>query len=75
MNSLEESDKIYGEVLNEMKEGKKTISENVEEKVSKSIGKSSTPKEKLDEAIERTAYEKNDHVAKIKKLMKYVDNK
>jgi len=75
VNSLEESDKIYGQVLNEMKESKKTITEDVEEKVSKSVGESSTPKEKLDEAIERTAYEKNDHVNKIKKLMKYVDNK
>ena len=73
INNIDESDKVYGEVLNEMKEGKKTISENVETKVSKSVGESS--KQKIDEAIERTAYENNEHVNKIKKLMAYVDKR
>ncbi len=73
VNSLEESDKIYGEILTEMKEGKKTISEDVEKQVTTSVGESS--KQKIDEAIERTAYQNNDHVNKIKNLMKYVDNR
>ena len=73
INTIDESDKVYGEILTEMKEGKKTISEDVEEKVGDSVGESS--KQKIDEAIERTAYENNEHVSKIKKLMKYVDNR
>jgi hypothetical protein len=71
VNSLEESDKIYGEILTEMKEGKKTISEDVEKKMNTSVGESN--KQKIDEAIERTAYQNNDHINKIKNLMKYVD--
>jgi hypothetical protein len=72
INTIDESDKAYGSILTEMKQGKKTISEDVEAKVSKTVGESS--KQKIDEAIERTAYENNEHVAKIKKLMNYVDN-
>ena len=71
INSLDESDKVYGEILTEMKQGKKTITEDVEKKVITSVGESS--KKKIDEAIERTAYADNEHVKKIKKLMNYVD--
>jgi len=73
INSIDESDKTYGALLTEMTQGKQTMTEDVETKVSTSIGTSS--KQKIDEAIERTAYENNDHVNKIKKLMKYVDNR
>jgi hypothetical protein len=77
IDNIDESDKAYGEILTEMKKGKKkkTISEDVEEKVSKSVGESSTPKEKINEAIEKTAYEKNAHVEKLKKLINYVETR
>lgn len=73
VNSLEESDNVYGQILTEMKEGKKTISEDVEKKMTTSVGESS--KQKIDEAIERTAYQSNEHINKIKSLMNYVDKK
>ena len=73
VNSLDESDKVYGEILSEMKVGKKTITEDVEGQVGNTVGESS--KQVLDEAIERTAYQDNEHVQKIKNLMKYVDKK
>ena len=73
VNSLEESDNVYGQILTEMKEGKKTLSENVEEKMNTTVGESS--KQKIDEAIERTAYQNNEHINKIKNLMNYVDKK
>jgi len=73
INSIDESDKAYDNLLTEMKTGKKTLSETVESKVSNSVGESS--KQKIDEAIERTAYENNEHVKKLKYLMDYVDKR
>lgn len=70
ISSLDESDKVYGEIITEMKEGKKTITESVEKKVTTSVGESS--KKKIEEAIERTAYADNDHLKKIKSIMNYV---
>jgi len=73
INSIDESDKVYNTLLTEIKEGKKTLTEEVENKVSTSVGESS--KKKLDEAIERTAYENDEHVKKLKYLMEYVDKR
>jgi len=72
VNSIEESEKVYTNVLSEMtKSEKKTITESVEDKLNKTID--SSAKLLVDEAVEKTAY-KNTHVEKIKNLMKYVDD-
>ncbi|HUU87584.1 MAG TPA: hypothetical protein VMX17_07495 [Candidatus Glassbacteria bacterium] len=70
INSITESEKGYTEMLTEMKGAKKTMTENVEEKMNGSVGESAS--QKIDEAIERTAYT-NEHVDKIKKVMNYVE--
>jgi hypothetical protein len=72
INSINESDKVYGQVIDFMKKGVKTITEDVEKKVITSVGESN--KGKIDEAIERTAYSDNAHLKKIKSMMFY-DNK
>ena len=71
INSITESEKGYKEILSEMKSAKKTMTENVEEKMSNSLGESAS--KKLDEAIERTAYSTNEQVQKIKRVMDYVE--
>jgi len=68
VKSIKESENTYKTVLNEMQNAKKTITESVEEKVTDSIDKSSSEK-----VVEQTAYV-NEHVNKIKDMMKYVDN-
>ena len=68
VKSITESEETYKAVLTEMREAKKTISESVEEKVSTTVDKSASEK-----VVEQTAYV-NEHVDKIKKTMKYVDN-
>ena len=75
INSVNESDNVYGQVIDFMKkkEGVQTITEDVEKKVTTSVGESS--KKKLDEAVERTAYSDNEHIKKIKGLMSYVDTR
>lgn len=73
INSITESKKKYGEILSEMKEGKKTISEGVEEKVAVSVQPSS--KQKLDEVTEKTAYQDNAHLSKIKHMMNELDKR
>ena len=76
INSIDESDKIYGTILTYLKEGKQTITEDVEKKIVTGVAAEATSstKKKIDEAIERTAYANDEHVNKIKKLMKYVDS-
>jgi hypothetical protein len=55
-----------------MKSAKKTISENVEDKMnSGAVGESTA--QKIDEAVERTAYTNSEHVQKIKNIMEYVE--
>jgi hypothetical protein len=76
INEFKSIDKIsvsqekYKVMLAEMKNSKKTLSENIEDKVSAdSIQPSS--KENLNEVIQKTAYENNEHIDRMRKLMNY----
>lgn len=73
VNTIAESQNMYKNFLNEMKENRTTLSESIENKVSASIQPSS--KQKLDEVVEKTAYENNEHINKMKKLIEYVENR
>lgn len=73
IDSIVESQKSYKKMLSEMIGNKKPISENIEDKVSTSIQPSS--KKKLDEAIEKTAYENNEHIGHMKRLIEYVEKR
>jgi uncharacterized protein YciW len=73
VDSITESQKKYKAVLTEMKESKKTLTESIEEKVNASIQPSS--KQKLDEVVEKTAYENDKHIQKMKKLIEYVEHR
>jgi hypothetical protein len=73
IDTITESQNMYKSLLSEMKEGKKTITESIETKVTASIQPSS--KQKLDEVVEKTAYANNEHIQKMKKIMNYVDNR
>jgi hypothetical protein len=54
VDSITSSQNVYKNLLTEMKGGKKTLTESIENKVSASIQPSS--KQKLDEVVEKTAY-------------------
>ena len=73
IESIKDSQKKYKDVLNEMKEGKKTISESkeIEDKLNESVGESS--KKQLDEISEKTAYKNNEHIQKIKNMVEYIE--
>ena len=73
VGNITESQEKYKTFLNEMKDNKKNLSESIEEKVSTSVQPSS--KQKLDEVVEKTAYENNEHVQRMKKLIEYVENR
>jgi hypothetical protein len=73
VNSISASQNKYKSFLTEMKKSKKTMSESFENKVNTSIQPSS--KQKLDEVVEKTAYENNDHINKMKKLIEYVEKR
>jgi len=73
INTISNSQEKYKSFLNEMKNSKKTISENIEDKVNNSIQPSS--KQKLDEVVEKTAYENNKHIDRMKELIEYHDKK
>ena len=73
VNTITESQSKYKTFLTEMKESKKTLTESMTEKVSASIQPSS--KQKLDEVIEKTVYENDKHIQKIRKLIEYGDNR
>lgn len=73
IGSLTESQEKYKSLLSEMRETKKNVSEELKNRVSSSVASSS--KKKLDEVVEKTAYENNDHIKKIKRLMEYVDRR
>jgi ActR/RegA family two-component response regulator len=73
VGSITESQEKYKTFLTEMKESKKTISENVETKVTASIQPSS--KQKLDEVVEKTAYANDEHINKMKRLIEYVEGR
>lgn len=71
VGSINESKEMYTKILTEMKEGKKTLTEGVEKKLTESVGASS--KGKMDEVVEQTAYENDEHINKMKKLMEYIE--
>jgi len=73
VDSISESQKKYKSFLSEMKVGKKTITESIETKVSASIQPSS--KQKLDEVVEKTAYENNDHLNRMKKIIETIEHR
>lgn len=73
VGSITESQDMYKNFLTEMKESKKTIAESIEDKVNASIQPSS--KQKLDKVVEKTAYENNEHIKKMKNLIEYVENR
>ena len=71
INTIAESQKKYKAILTEMKGSRKTLTETIENKVSASIQPSS--KQKLDEVVEKTAYENNEHIHRMKQLIEYAD--
>lgn len=71
VDSIAESQNKYKAILSEMKDSRKTLTESIENKVSASIQPSS--KQKLDEVVEKTAYENNEHINKMKRLIEYVE--
>ena len=73
VDSIAESQKRYKTFLSEMKESKKTLSENIEGKVAASVAPSS--KQKLDEVVEKTAYENNDHLNRMKKIIETIEHR
>jgi len=73
VDSITASQNKYKTFLSEMKEGKKTLTESIETKVGASIQPSS--KQKLDEVVEKTAYENNDHLKRMKKLIETIEHR
>jgi len=73
IDTIADSQDKYKTFLTEMKETEKTIKESIEDKITTSIQPSS--KQKLDEVVEKTAYENNDHIKKMKRLIEYVENR
>ena len=75
IESIKDSQKKYNNVLNEMKEGKKTISESkkIEDKLNETVGESS--KKQLDEVDEKTAYKNDEHIQRMRKLIEYTEKK
>jgi hypothetical protein len=71
VDTIAESQKRYKAILTEMKGSRKTLTESIENKVSASIQPSS--KQKLDEVVEKTAYENNEHINRMKHLIEYVE--
>lgn len=70
VQSIDESEQIYNEILKEKKE---ISGELISESINKNsiIGKSS--KENLGETVEKSTYKNDDHLDKIKRVMKYVE--
>ncbi len=73
VDSIAESQKKYKDILTEMKGSRKTLTESIENKVGASIQPSS--KQKLDEVVEKTAYENNTHMNRMKKIIDYVEKR
>ena len=71
VNTITDSQNKYKSFLTEMKESKKTITEGIEKKVNTSIQPSS--KQKLDEVVEKTAYENNEHLDRMKKIIETIE--
>lgn len=70
VQSIDESEQIYNKILKEKKE---ISGELISESINKNsiIGKSS--KENLGETVEKSTYKNDDHLDKIKRVMKYVE--
>lgn len=70
VQSIDESEQIYNKILKEKKE---ISGELISESINKNsiIGKSS--KENLGETVEKSTYKNDDHLEKIKRVMKYVE--
>jgi hypothetical protein len=64
---------VYKNFLTEMKGGKKTLTESIENKVSASIQPSS--KQKLDEVIEKTAYAEDKHLQRMRKIIETIEHR
>jgi protein subunit release factor A len=74
VKSINESKTKYNQVLNDFKSSKKTvIDEGIADKINNSIHPSS--KGKLDEVIEKTAYENNDGLNRIKDVIKKIERR
>ena len=71
VNTITESQNKYMSFINEMKENKKTITESMKNKMGASIQPSS--KQKLDEVVEKTAYENNEHLTRMKKIIETIE--
>jgi len=74
VDTIAASQEKYKNFLTEMKEGKKTLTENIKNKVTASVAPSSS-KESIEEAKEITAYADNDHIKKMKRLIEYAENR
>ena len=71
INSITESQKKYKNFLSEMKTNRRTITETIENKINVSIQPSS--KQKHDEVVEKTAYENNEHLKKMKRIIETIE--
>lgn len=73
INSIKGSQAKYQEILSEMKEGKQTITENVEETITESVGDKG--KSHLSEVDEKTAYKNDKHINRMLKIMESIEKK
>ena len=74
VKSINDSKEKYTNLLKEFKSSdKKIIDESVERKVNNSIQPSS--KNKLDEVIEKTAYQNDDHLSRIKEVINKIEHR
>jgi hypothetical protein len=73
VDSIVASQNVYKNFLTEMKGGKKTLTESIEDKVSASIQPSS--KQKLDEVVEKTAYTNDKHIMRMRKIMETIEHR
>lgn len=73
VDTIAESQEKYKTFLSEMKESKPTLTESIESKVTASVAPSA-PKQ-LDEAKEVTAYENDEHVMKMRKLIETIEGR
>lgn len=72
VQSIDESEKVYKEILNERKEkDEDVLTESIKKKCNNVIEKSS--KENLGEAVEKSTYKNDEHLDKIKRVMSYVE--
>jgi len=69
VQSIDESEKVYKEILSENSNGKKDIVESIEKKYNNVVTPSS--KQKIGEAVEKSAFKKDKHIEKLKRLVNY----